>query len=158
MEVQPLTITMVNWKAVQKMMPHSNCSSDLAKAGLTKDDPAALAYLLSSSPDLNDSWALRFVLIQFLVKVPKWDPRPTLLDQYEIDSDEDGHVIILSGTADRWRTQIFEELSSPTSEQRAKLFNLCHTHILMTGLRTMFGNAVKYSKAQQGNTYLLRKP
>lgn len=153
MTVQPLAISTVNWKAAQKAMPDSNCLSDLKNAGLSPSDPAALAFVLTHENNIRDSWVLRFILIQFIVTVPRWDNTPMLLDQHVISKSEEGVTLVLSGTADKWRIQILEELRSFSTESRVKVFNGCMNYIFTTGLKTLFSDTTRVPK---GQVYLLK--
>lgn len=154
--VQPLAISTVNWKALQKVMPQSNCLSEIKNAGLSPNDPAALAFVLTHRNDIRDSWVLRFILIQFIVTVKAWDNTPMLLDQHLVSKDEEGCTIVLSGTADKWRIQINEELKSFSTESRVKVFNECLNYINATGLKSIFKDVTKVRNPSNPTVYLIK--
>lgn len=157
--VRPISFTVVNWKAIQSTQLELNCISVLERSGVKKEDPAALPMILSGMSNLRDSSALRFAMLQFLVITPKWTPVPTMLDEHTLGSikDEEGTphtALILSGTADVWRTVLQEECANQDDPVRLKVFNICYETICRTGLRIMFESTTKHR--QLDGTFLLQ--
>ena len=144
--VHPLSMVVTNWRSLQKVYPDTNVINALKEYGVQSKDPAALSVLLNQGKDLNDAYASRFAMMQFLVIVPSWGTSCAALDEYEIGTipDEDNkmhQVLVLSGTADRWRVQILTECKGNKYEAiRLKVFNCCFDHIMRTGLKTMFAD------------------
>jgi len=131
MEVKPLTISIVNWKAVQATIPDSNCLSSLKNVGIHKEDPAAIGVLFQPKSQA----ALRFIFVQFIITVPRWDAKPVLLDQYQVAADRDSVTIILSGTADLWVLQIKDETAPQGDPTRERVFASCRDQLRLTGLK-----------------------
>lgn len=159
--VRPISFTVVNWKAIQSTQLELNCISVLERSGVKKEDPAALPMILSGMSNLRDSSALRFAMLQFLVITPKWTPVPTMLDEHTLGSIKDAEgtlhtALILSGTADVWRTVLQEECTPVRDHDpvRLKIFNICYETICRTGLRIMFESTTK--QRQLDGTFLLQ--